>query len=175
MNGLLVGPIGCSHLYSPWVFPGSGKKRMLANECQNPSPVKKMAGAEPSPVKRSSRRGVGRGASGRDDDGLSEYERHRLSRIRENQARLEALGLRNLASALRGPSSSVGQGQATGETKTDSGILGRRRRGKNDDDEGDDDYQPSEEDEGGEGFLSSEEEAEEEGQTPKRKVRDIFS
>ncbi|CAA7391596.1 unnamed protein product [Spirodela intermedia] len=132
-----------------------------------------MAGAKPSHAKKSARRRVGRGTSGRVEDGLSEYERQRVSRIRENQARVEALGLRNLASALRGPSGPVEQGQATGENKTDGRILDREKRGKNDDDV-DDDYQPSEEDEGGEGFLSSEEEAEEEGQTTKRKKK-IFT
>ncbi|CAA6656133.1 unnamed protein product [Spirodela intermedia] len=132
-----------------------------------------MAGSKPSHAKKSARRRVGRGTSGRVEDGLSEYERQRVSRIRENQARVEALGLRNLASALRGTSGPVEQGQATGETKTDGRILDREKRGKNDDDV-DDDYQPSEEDEGGERFLSSEEEAEEEGQTTKRKKK-IFT
>ncbi|CAL5069098.1 unnamed protein product [Urochloa decumbens] len=40
------------------------------------------------------------------DESLTEYERQRLSRIRENEARLEALGLRGLAASplLRNPS-----------------------------------------------------------------------
>ncbi|CAN6276412.1 unnamed protein product [Urochloa humidicola] len=40
------------------------------------------------------------------DESLTEYERQRLSRIRENEARLEALGLRSLAASplLRNPS-----------------------------------------------------------------------
>jgi len=40
------------------------------------------------------------------DEHLTEYERQRLARIRENEARLEALGLRGLAASplLRNPS-----------------------------------------------------------------------
>jgi hypothetical protein len=40
------------------------------------------------------------------DESLTEYERQRLSRIRENEARFEALGLRGLAASplLRNPS-----------------------------------------------------------------------
>lgn len=47
------------------------------------------------------------------DEPLTEYERQRLSRIRENEARLEALGLRGLAASplLRSPSPAAAQGK----------------------------------------------------------------
>lgn len=39
---------------------------------------------------------------GQHRDGVSEYEKQRLSRIAENKARMEALGLRKMASSLTG-------------------------------------------------------------------------
>lgn len=48
-------------------------------------------------------------AAGREtDEQLTEYEKQRLSRIRENEARLEALGLRSLAASPLLRSSSPG-------------------------------------------------------------------
>ncbi|WVZ86543.1 hypothetical protein U9M48_033302 [Paspalum notatum var. saurae] len=47
------------------------------------------------------------------DEPMTEYERQRLSRIRENEARLEALGLRGLAASplLRNPSPAAAKGK----------------------------------------------------------------
>ncbi|EES11183.1 hypothetical protein BDA96_06G176200 [Sorghum bicolor] len=53
-------------------------------------------------------------AAGREtDEQLTEYEKQRLSRIRENEARLEALGLRSLAASplLRNPSPGAAKGK----------------------------------------------------------------
>ncbi|CAD6262932.1 unnamed protein product [Miscanthus lutarioriparius] len=53
-------------------------------------------------------------AAGREtDEQLTEYEKQRLSRIRENEARLEALGLRTLAASplLRSPSPGAAKGK----------------------------------------------------------------
>lgn len=53
-------------------------------------------------------------AAGREtDEQLTEYEKQRLSRIRENEARLEALGLRSLAASplLRSPSPGTAKGK----------------------------------------------------------------
>ncbi|KAK1262539.1 Calcium-dependent protein kinase 3 [Acorus gramineus] len=68
----------------------------------------------------------------------SSYEEQRLSRIRENQRRLEALGLPALASSL---SKSIKRQQGPGRARKD------RSRGDKDDDE----YQPSD----GEGEVES--------------------
>ena len=47
------------------------------------------------------------------DEPLTEYERQRLARIRENEARFEALGLRGLAASplLRNPSPAAAKGK----------------------------------------------------------------
>lgn len=53
-------------------------------------------------------------AAGREtDEQLTEYEKQRLSRIRENEARLEALGLRSLAASplLRNSSPGTAKGK----------------------------------------------------------------
>uniref|UniRef100_A0A1D1YZW7 Calmodulin-like protein 4 n=1 Tax=Anthurium amnicola TaxID=1678845 RepID=A0A1D1YZW7_9ARAE len=123
-----------------------------------------MAGATSPPSRRTSRRGRGRASGGGGDgDGMTEYEQQRLSRIRENRARLQALGLPNLASSLLGSSGSGKPGQILeeGEADTGKGKRHRKRCGENEDEE-DDEYQPSDEGEGGESSSSDEEKAEEE-------------
>lgn len=65
---------------------------------------------------------------------VSGYEQQRLARIRENRARLEALGLPTLASSLLASSSKKELGPAKAKKK---------KR-----DEEDDDYRPSDEDDG---------------------------
>ncbi|MQM09763.1 hypothetical protein Taro_042648 [Colocasia esculenta] len=122
-----------------------------------------MASSTSSPAKRTSKRGSGRSASGgQDDEGTTEYEKQRLSRIRENQERLEALGLRTLASALLGSSASGKQGQVSKEEKAGTSRRQKKKgHGGNADDE-DDEYRPSEEDQGDGNFSSGEEETEEE-------------
>lgn len=69
---------------------------------------------------------------------MSEYEKQRFSRIAENKARLEALGISKAATALLGPS-----------------PASRKRRGKRNSGEEDDDYRP------GEGDCDEEEEIDE--------------
>ncbi|ONK55712.1 uncharacterized protein A4U43_C10F230 [Asparagus officinalis] len=93
----------------------------------------------------------------------SDYEQQRLARIRENRARLEALGLPNLASSLLLSSSKQrGQTQNKGKQK-------QKRNGKEDEDE----YRPSDEDDDdddGGSCSSSEEEEEGEQRKGKEKV-----
>ncbi|KHN38821.1 uncharacterized protein LOC114405929 [Glycine soja] len=78
--------------------------------------------------------------------GLSEYEKQRMSRIAENRARLEALGLPQIASSLKGSS------QPHKATKGKE----KKKKVKDDDDE---EYEP-EEDEGEQVSGSSSEENE---------------
>ncbi|GMI98301.1 hypothetical protein like AT1G73440 [Hibiscus trionum] len=65
-----------------------------------------------------------------EQQGISEYEKQRLSRIAENRARMEALGLSKIASSLMGPSPN--------STRTSSKLKGKRK--VVDDDE---DYRPN--------------------------------
>lgn len=86
---------------------------------------------------------------------MTDYEKQRLARIMENKARLEALGLRGLASSVRNelPKQAQGKGASSAPKKT--------KKADADDEE---EYQPSEEDEEeeeeepGESSHSSEEE-----------------
>lgn len=66
------------------------------------------------------------------EKGVSEYEKQRLSRIAENRARMEALGLPQMASSLMGSS-------------RNSTTLRKKRKGKAKVAEDDDDYSPEEE------------------------------
>lgn len=75
------------------------------------------------------------GRDGRKEEGVSEYEKQRFLRIRENKARLDALGLPNLASSLLG---SVGKQPRRAKDK------GKRKKGAAKIREEDDEYQPSE-------------------------------
>ncbi|XP_008796080.2 YTH domain-containing protein 1-like [Phoenix dactylifera] len=102
------------------------------------------------------------------DDGISEYESQRLSRIKENRARLEALGLPQLASSLIG---SLSKHRRPGEE--DKGKKkAKKRKGvgrSSADDEDDEEYRPSdenEEQEDGESSSSSEEEKEKDKKPP---------
>ncbi|KAI3877058.1 hypothetical protein MKX03_004195 [Papaver bracteatum] len=75
----------------------------------------------------------------KENDGMTEYEKQRLSRIQENRARLEALRLPNLAATL----SSGSKGKIK-QHEQEKGRVGKKR--KKDDD--DDDYvQPSDDEE----------------------------
>ncbi|KAJ3706572.1 hypothetical protein LUZ61_010277 [Rhynchospora tenuis] len=67
------------------------------------------------------------------EEDMTEYEKQRLSRIRENKARLEALGLPGLASSVRNDKKSV----------TTAPDKKRKKNTKNYDDE---EYEPSDED-----------------------------
>ncbi|WOL00229.1 hypothetical protein Cni_G08942 [Canna indica] len=106
--------------------------------------------------------------SAEETGGISEYERQRLSRIQENRARLDALGLPRLASSLLGsPSPSKHQ-----ERRERAKKRGGRRRA--DEDEDDDDYRPEEgdQDEEGEsrGQSSDDQEEEEEERAEKKRT-----
>ncbi|XP_030513810.2 protein BFR2 [Rhodamnia argentea] len=70
---------------------------------------------------------------------VSTYEKQRMSRIAENNKRMEALGLRNLASSVMGSSRKAKKGDA----------KGKRKVGEDDDDDRDDDYAPALDDGGG--------------------------
>ncbi|XP_077234372.1 uncharacterized protein LOC143876546 [Tasmannia lanceolata] len=83
---------------------------------------------------------------------ISEYEKQRMSRIKENRARLEALGLPNLASSLLG-SVPKHQGKVKGKAKGKKKFEGKIR-------DDDDEYRPLEE-ENGESSSSEEYEEEE--------------
>lgn len=112
------------------------------------------------------------------DEGISEYERQRLSRIKENRARLEALGLPQLASSLIGSLSEHRRSGEEGKGKKKA----KKRKGvgrSSADDEDDEEYRPSDEDneeEEGEGSSSSEEEKKDEmpPSGSRRKVRFYF-
>ncbi|KAL5133082.1 hypothetical protein HKD37_03G006469 [Glycine soja] len=78
--------------------------------------------------------------------GLSEYEKQRMSRIAENRARLEALGLPQIASSLKGSS------------QPHKATKGKEKKNKVKDDD-DEEYEP-EEDEGEQVSGSSSEENE---------------
>ncbi|PKA59571.1 Putative calmodulin-like protein 2 [Apostasia shenzhenica] len=109
------------------------------------------------------------------DDGTSEYEKHRIARISENKARIEALGLPHLASAVLGTSSQ--------KVRSLEKRKGKRRVGADDDE--DEEYRPSDDDVGDEeledcdGGSSSDHEEEEEDARPSacsgRKKRDSSS
>ncbi|KAF8702827.1 hypothetical protein HU200_032660 [Digitaria exilis] len=93
------------------------------------------------------------------DQPMTEYERQRLSRIRENEARLEALGLRSLAASplLRNPSVA-----AAAKAK-------QKKRSADEDEE----YAPSEdgggeEDDGSSSESGQDEEMDEEGKSASR-------
>lgn len=115
------------------------------------------------------------------DEGISEYERQRLSRIKENRARLEALGLPQLASSLIGSLSEhrrpgeEGKGKKKAKKRKGVGRSGA-------DDEDDEEYQPSDEDneeeeDDRESSSSSEQEKEKDKGPPsgsRRKVRFYF-
>ncbi|KAH0448590.1 hypothetical protein IEQ34_022390 [Dendrobium chrysotoxum] len=93
------------------------------------------------------------------DEGISEYEKRRLTRIAENKARLETLGLPHLAFSLIG-SSSKQQPKARDLKKSkDKRLVGAG-------DGEDEDYRPSDDDAGaeqdGEGESSVDSEEEEE-------------
>ncbi|KAG1362181.1 myelin transcription factor 1-like protein [Cocos nucifera] len=103
------------------------------------------------------------------DEGISEYERQRLSRIKENRARLEALGLPRLASSLIG---SLSEHRRPGEEGKEK-KKAKKRKGvgrSSVDDEDDDEYRPSdeykEEEEDGESSSSSEEKKEKDKRPP---------
>ncbi|KAI6706561.1 hypothetical protein NL676_009523 [Syzygium grande] len=78
------------------------------------------------------------------------YEKQRLSRIAENNKRMEALGLRNLASSVMGSGRKAKKGDA----------KGKRKVGQEDDDDRDDDYAPALDDDGGDDDLSIDDEEE---------------
>ncbi|XP_039168090.1 uncharacterized protein LOC120293201 [Eucalyptus grandis] len=71
---------------------------------------------------------------------VSNYEKQRLSRIAENKRRMEALGLRNLASSVMGSSRKTRRGDAKGKRKVG---------GEEDDDDKDGDYAPALDGDGG--------------------------
>ncbi|XP_073101490.1 uncharacterized protein [Elaeis guineensis] len=104
-------------------------------------------------------------------EGISEYERQRLSRIKENRARLEALGLPQLASSLIGSLSERRRPGEDGKGKKKA----KKRKGvgrSSADDEDDEEYRPSDEDneeeeeEDVESSSSSEEEKEKDKRRP---------
>lgn len=80
-----------------------------------------------------------------EDQPLTEYEKQRLARIRENEARLEALGIRRLAASplLNQPSSAAA-------------AAGAKRKQKKRSDDADEEYLPSD---GGGGGEEEEEES----------------
>ncbi|XP_009401669.2 uncharacterized protein LOC103985638 isoform X1 [Musa acuminata AAA Group] len=98
---------------------------------------------------------------------MPEYERQRLSRIRENRSRLEALGISGLASSLLSPPPPPSKRQERREK-----AMKGAGRGRAVGDEDDDDYLPSDadQDDGGEGGgeSSSLGEEEEEEQAEKK-------
>ncbi|KAJ4956844.1 hypothetical protein NE237_013627 [Protea cynaroides] len=88
--------------------------------------------------------------SGHEDEGVPEYERQRLSRIRENRERLEALGLPNLASNLLSSVTSVSKQS--------------KRKGKEKKSE-DEEYQPSSAEDDGASTSSEEHNEEKDGKS----------
>ncbi|XP_037486350.1 general transcription factor IIF subunit 1-like [Triticum dicoccoides] len=95
-----------------------------------------------------------------EDQPLTEYEKQRLARIRENEARLQALGIRRLAASplLNQPSSAAAAAAAGG---------GAKRKQKKRSDDADEEYLPSdggggEEEEEEEGSSASDQDSEEE-------------
>lgn len=72
-------------------------------------------------------------------DGISEYEKQRLSRIAENKARMEALGLRKMVSLLTGSAqnSRKNKGKAKVVDKDEDYMPDEEG---NEDDDGDEDY-----------------------------------
>ncbi|XP_039168089.1 uncharacterized protein LOC120293200 [Eucalyptus grandis] len=74
---------------------------------------------------------------------VSNYEKQRLSRIAENKRRMEALGLRNLASSVMGSSRKARKGDAKGKRK----VGGEDEDDDNDDKDGD--YAPALDGDGG--------------------------
>ncbi|XP_028550600.1 uncharacterized protein LOC110106316 isoform X1 [Dendrobium catenatum] len=93
------------------------------------------------------------------DEGISEYEKRRLTRIAENKARLETLGLPHLAFSLIGSSSKQPPKARDLKKSKDKRLVGAG-------DEEDEDYRPSDDDAGaeqdGEGESSVDSEEEEE-------------
>ncbi|XP_068651142.1 uncharacterized protein [Aristolochia californica] len=85
--------------------------------------------------------------------GISEYEKQRLLRIKENRERMNALGLRNLASSLFDSACKKKRVMESGKRK------GRKKT------DGDDDYSPIE---GEQAESSSTDASDEEHETPRR-------
>ncbi|KAJ4812004.1 EF hand family protein [Rhynchospora pubera] len=79
-----------------------------------------------------------------EEDDVTEYEKQRLLRIRENKARLEALGLPGLASSVSNSNDLSHQAQA----KSASTARDKKRKNKTKDND-DEEYEPSDEDEDG--------------------------
>ncbi|XVF73449.1 hypothetical protein PTKIN_Ptkin12aG0202300 [Pterospermum kingtungense] len=73
--------------------------------------------------------------------GISEYEKQRLSRIAENRARMEALGLSKMASSLLGssPNSTRSSGRLKGKRKVGEDDEDYRPEDDNEDDDDNDD------------------------------------
>ncbi|XP_078448183.1 uncharacterized protein LOC144716807 isoform X2 [Wolffia australiana] len=134
-----------------------------------------MARDKVTPARKSTKRKVVGGASGRDEGQTSEYEQQRLSRIRENREKLEALKLPSLASSLLGSSGSSENPINPSEEFEVKDRNSRRGKGERSEEDGDDDYQPSEDDEFSGESSSREEDAEYEDQAPKRKGKKKIS
>lgn len=73
-------------------------------------------------------------------NGGAEYEKQRLSRIAENRARMEALGLPKIASSIWGSAQKV----SDEKTKRRKKRKGREVEDDGDDDDDDKDYRPGE-------------------------------
>ena len=71
--------------------------------------------------------------------GIADYEKQRLSRIAENKARMEALGLHKMASSLMGSSQNSSLPWKSAQRNGKSKVV-------NDDDDDDSDYQDDDED-----------------------------
>ncbi|KAJ3681371.1 hypothetical protein LUZ60_015860 [Juncus effusus] len=67
------------------------------------------------------------------EESMTEYERQRLARMRENKARMEALGLRGLSSSL--------------QTNSESPTNKRKKKKKRVEEEEEEEYRPSDEEE----------------------------
>nr|CAD1818904.1 unnamed protein product [Ananas comosus var. bracteatus] len=89
--------------------------------------------------------GGGRGGGG--GGGITEYERRRLWQIRENRARLEALGLPRLAASAAAALSPPPPSPSSPSTKQQREK--RRRSGGDSDEDDDEEYRPSHGDHGG--------------------------
>ncbi|KAJ1702156.1 hypothetical protein LUZ63_001935 [Rhynchospora breviuscula] len=76
-----------------------------------------------------------------EEENVTEYEKQRLLRIRENKARLEALGLPGLASSISNDLSNQAQ------AKSVTTELDKKKRKKKSKDYDDEEYEPSDEDE----------------------------
>ncbi|KAF3440026.1 hypothetical protein FNV43_RR18304 [Rhamnella rubrinervis] len=112
---------------------------------------------------------------GQHQDGVSEYEKQRLSRIAENKARLESLGLRKMASLLTGSArnSRKNKGKAKvvdkdgdymPEEEGPSSSTEEEEEGNDDDDDDEEDYL------GGRSSGSNKKKLKNKGLTSKKKV-----